>query len=106
MRTVFGPNDFHVEAGQLMPGLGDDEEAKIRVARGIGAPIDEPPAKTELRAQAAQLAAKAKQLSAVERELEKERKAMDDTLAEREAAIAQREALLAKQLEDLEKGGA
>jgi hypothetical protein len=104
-RPVFGPNDFHLEAGQLMPGLGDEEEAKIRKARGIGAPIDEPPAKAELRQQAAALATKAKQLSAVERELEKERKAIGDELAAREAAVAEREALVAAQLRDLEGKG-
>ncbi len=105
-RTVFGPNDFHMEAGQLMPGLGESEEARIRESRGLGVPVDEPPAKAELRAKALELQGKARQLSAVERELEKERAAMESDLTTREAALAAREALIEKQLKDLENGGA
>lgn len=99
---VFGPNDFHTVGGNLMPGLGPDEEAKIIALRG-GAPIEEPPAKAELRRQGEELKAKAKQLSTIERELEKEKESMAAELQKREDDLAAREAVLEAQLKDLSK---
>lgn len=101
VKPVSGPNDFNLGAGSLQPGLGEEIEADIRARRGMVA-YEEPPAKAELRKQAAELAGKAKQLSAVERELEKERAAMRQEHDDRLAALAEREALVAAQLKDLE----
>lgn len=100
-RPVFGPNDHNMASGSLQPGLGDEEEARIRRARG-DVVLEEPPAKAELRRQAEDLKAKAKQLSLVERELEKERASSEERLAAREAAVAEREAQVAAALKDLE----
>lgn len=98
---VFGPNDFNMAGGTLEPGLGDQEEAVIRRARGH-VRLEEPPAKAALRKEADELKAKARQLSTVERELAKERESMEADLAKREADLVEREALVAKQLKDLE----
>lgn len=98
---VFGPNDFNMAGGTLEPGLGAEEEARIRRARGH-VETDEPPAKAALRKEAGELKAKAQQLSMVERELAKEREQMESDLAKRERELDEREALVAKQLKDLE----
>lgn len=103
LAPVFGPNDFHFAAGRLEPGLGPEEEAMIRSARGFGngVALEEPPAKAALRAQAAELAAKARQLSAVERELEKERALFREEQAAAKAALDEKQALLDAQLAKL-----
>lgn len=101
-RPLTGQNDSTLESGALQPGFSSKTMAILKSRAPGGGPIDEPPAKAELRKQAADLKAKAAQLSAVERELEKERQTRTEELDAREADLAQREAILKQQLKDLE----
>ena len=103
--TVFGPNDFKFENGQLEPGLGDEAEAVIRARRGLTFRPD-PPEKAALRAQEAVLKDKAKALTLAERELQKERQLQERELADRLAAVAEREAEVERALEGLARNEA
>jgi hypothetical protein len=91
---VCGPNDFHLgPAGQLNPGLGEEEEKKIRERRfgrhaGVAAP--EPPAKAELRKQALAL-----------KEVEREQEAKQAALEQKEGELAEREAAIAARMKEL-----
>ena len=95
-RPVFGPNDQHLKAGpdgkamaESHPGLGAEEEVKIRKIRAEQAGLDliEGPDADELRAQQETVKVKMKQLSRAEEELEKERA----LVREREADLSARE---------------
>ena len=104
-RSVFGPNDHHLGAGpdgkalpETKPGLGDEEEAKIRRIRaeqaGLDGLIDVPNA-AELLAEQEKVTTKLRQLSRAEEELEKERALMlqrEIDLEAREKAVAKVEA--------------
>lgn len=104
-RPVTGPNDHFMGNGRLEPGLGEVEETKVRQLRGMGVVLDEPPAKAELRKQAAELSAKARQLTSIERELEAERTKLLQEFKDREDALTLREAQLDASLKALEGGG-
>lgn len=107
-RPVFGPNDQHLKAGpdgkalaESHPGLGVEEEVKIRRLRAEQAGLDlvEGPDADELRAQQEVVTVKMKQLSRAEEELEKERALM----REREADLAAREKAFKAAIQKAEK---
>ncbi len=95
---VCGPNDFHLGAGgQLNPGLGEEEESKIRerrFGRSGGVVLPEPPAKAELRKQALAL-----------KEVEREQEAKAAALEKKEGELAEREAAIAARMKELELDG-
>ncbi len=104
-RDVFGPNDHHLMKGpdgkalpETKPGLGPEEEAKIRRIRaeqaGVDFAIDVPDA-AQLLAEQEKVTVKLRQLSRAEEELEKERalmRARETEVAAREKALAKAEA--------------
>lgn len=90
---VCGPNDFHLgSGGQLNPGLGEEEEKKIRERRfGRAAEqLPEPPAKAELRKQAIAL-----------KEVERQQEAQQAELEEKAGQLAEREARIAARMKEL-----